>query len=363
MEEHIITLLNINLRVIIPEFGAFIVRQKEPRIIVFNEFLRFNDGLLINHIVKADEIEADVAAQRVSEFVHDLIKALDAGKTVSFKGLGNLKKDAGGKITYQDNDSETAIKPLKTTDKPVKNSDKLAKAADKPVKETHKPVKVKDHDEMITLSDDKADFITDKEAGISDSAAEVESEKKTIRDKAKTTSKETEKKAEPPVVVHEPAGRRKRTEIVLFILLFLVANALIIAYFVFGRNKGLSDKDAGENLVSDTVVQQEPLAADLSEADSSVVLDGLSEAEPLIEANLVNDTSRYYIVAGCFRDESNADELVKSLLNKGYKAEKFGKIGNLYAVSFASFSDKEAAMKELQNIRGKISVDAWMTSF
>ncbi len=63
--------------------------------------------------------------------------------------------------------------------------------------------------------------------------------------------------------------------------------------------------------------------------------------------------SRYYIVAGCFRDEVNADSLVASLKLLGYKAEKFGKIGNLYAVCFASFDDKEKAVPELKKITGK----------
>jgi hypothetical protein len=77
----------------------------------------------------------------------------------------------------------------------------------------------------------------------------------------------------------------------------------------------------------------------------------------------INGDYRYYIVAGCFRDEINADELVGSLKDMGYKAEKFGKIGDLYAVSFASFDDKELAVKELARIRKEFHPDAWMTRF
>lgn len=72
---------------------------------------------------------------------------------------------------------------------------------------------------------------------------------------------------------------------------------------------------------------------------------------------------RYYIVAGCFRDEINADELVDQLKDKGYHAEKFGKIGNLYAVSYASFSSKEEAAVKLEEMRANGSPDAWMTSY
>jgi hypothetical protein len=81
------------------------------------------------------------------------------------------------------------------------------------------------------------------------------------------------------------------------------------------------------------------------------------------EGLVVDGNIRYYIVAGCFRDEINADELVESLQNVGYKAEKFGKIGDLYAVSFASFDDKDLAVKELERIREEFHPDAWMTRF
>jgi hypothetical protein len=47
----------------------------------------------------------------------------------------------------------------------------------------------------------------------------------------------------------------------------------------------------------------------------------------------------------------------------GFKAEKFGQIGNLFAVSFVSFDDKELAVKELKRIREEIHPEAWMTRF
>ena len=74
------------------------------------------------------------------------------------------------------------------------------------------------------------------------------------------------------------------------------------------------------------------------------------------------ENEKYYIVAGCFRDEANANVLVESLKDLGYDAEKFGIIGNLHAVSYASFIDKEMAVRELQHIRETVP-DAWMTRF
>ncbi len=100
MEDTIIALLNNNLRVIIPDFGAFIIRQKQPRIIVFNEFLRYNDGILIDFIVKTEGIDRDIAEQRVIDFAEDGSKLLASGRELVIEGLGSLRKDSSGKINF-----------------------------------------------------------------------------------------------------------------------------------------------------------------------------------------------------------------------------------------------------------------------
>ena len=100
MEDTIIALLNNNLRVIIPDFGAFIIRQKQPRIIVFNEFLRYNDGILIEFIVKTEGIDYDIAEQRVMDFAEDGSKLLASGRELKIEGLGSLRKDSSGKINF-----------------------------------------------------------------------------------------------------------------------------------------------------------------------------------------------------------------------------------------------------------------------
>jgi cell division protein FtsN len=74
-------------------------------------------------------------------------------------------------------------------------------------------------------------------------------------------------------------------------------------------------------------------------------------------------TGKYYIVAGCFVMESNADNMVKSLNNKGYKSEKFTKIKELYFVSIASFSDKATADRELRIIHSKGFPDCWIKKY
>ena len=120
MEDTIIALLNNNLRVIIPDFGSFIIRQKQPRIIVFNEFLRYNDGILIDFIVKTEGIDRDIAEQRVMDFAEDGSKLLASGREMVIEGLGSLRKDSSGKINFIEApeiieiENKVAVEPEKT---------------------------------------------------------------------------------------------------------------------------------------------------------------------------------------------------------------------------------------------------------
>ena len=66
------------------------------------------------------------------------------------------------------------------------------------------------------------------------------------------------------------------------------------------------------------------------------------------------------MVAGVFREESNADNLVIDLQNKGYNSEKFGKIGALHAVSFDVFQTKREADQFMMKIKREVDTDAWI---
>ena len=69
---------------------------------------------------------------------------------------------------------------------------------------------------------------------------------------------------------------------------------------------------------------------------------------------------QYYIVAGCFQQESNADNYVDYLNAQGYNSQKFGKYGGLYAVSFNSFNSYSDAQKELNKIKKSTEPGAWI---
>ena len=76
MDKYIIELLKTHTRVIIPDFGAFIVKVTEAtdggegtRTISFNDFLKFNDGVLINHIIKTENISKTESVKKIKEYI------------------------------------------------------------------------------------------------------------------------------------------------------------------------------------------------------------------------------------------------------------------------------------------------------
>lgn len=302
MDKKIVFLLDNNLRVIIPDFGAFIIRQQEPRIVVFNELLKNNDGLLIDYIMKTENVDCDMAQQILSDYTNHLVRTLEAGGMVKIKGIGSLCKDQLGNIRFN---AENEIVPL----------------------EENKPA-------QHHVSNDEYPLL-----------------------KVPVTD---------PVVQSNPFSVKNffSRPVIKWVAVIVVANLLVIlAFVVRDPVKRVLTPEKSPVRLEQSVLDQ--LSDSMMAAVQDTGMTTIENTSVLSDEKPVSESSNYhyYIVAGCFREEINADELVSSLKEMGYKAEKFGKIGGLFAVSFASFDDRELAEKELARIKKEYYPEAWMTKF
>ena len=359
MDKNIVALLNNNFRVIIPDFGAFIIKQKEPKIVVFNEFLKYDDGLLIEFMVKTEGMEKEMARQQLSDFAGYAARELEIGNIVAIEGLGMLQKESNGKIVFTaeheirkpissksaEEESVIQLDEEKPLPKPKPKTKRTPKTASKVTPEVPEP---KAEETKQEVPEPTVVSITPEVKDTSEGKAPVET----------TTSLLV-----PSAEAVKPTGNWSK-QVVKWFLILLLANIVIIAYFVFQDNIRTLFKPKNEPfLVTDSLFDQLADSVRVAATDTALIFRKASTDSTVEENTPLQGNIRFYIVAGCFRDEINADELVKSLKNNGFDAEKFGKIGNLYAVSFVSFDDKELAVKELKRIREEIYPEAWMTRF
>lgn len=405
MEKHIQYLLNTNLRIIIPDFGAFIIRQKEPLVIVFNELLRYNDGLLIDYLARHENIEKDMAKHQVTEYAENLVKTLESGKEVKLEGIGILRRTGEDKIEFVQAGKEVPKRsskkvPEKKTnaspaDKTVtfelipENTGTAAKTANeikarKGRKETEKPRRAE------TLP--KAS----KDAGKKPQAPDKQSQEEKIVPPKPAEEKAATPIKEPPVVKAETqvpkqplarptvtipsarqvSGKTKKRQQVLWILLVVVAIILINVWIIFHTQ---IRSVFGGKLVADTLglvvepdtMREQSIIADSVYAPQELPDDNLGTKGEIVSQKTPVETEKlpvagekkYYIVAGCFGDEANADAMVQSLIQKGFPAQKYGKRGNLHCVSYSSFKNRDKAITELEKIRKEEDPDAWLNEY
>ncbi|MCD4792875.1 MAG: SPOR domain-containing protein [Bacteroidales bacterium] len=113
ISQHIKNLLKTNERVILGDFGVFTTKQisaridketkvmKPPfKIVVFDQNITEDAGLLIKYMAEQKRISIDNAKEQIEEYVKTIKSKLAAGKTIEFKDMGSFKQSADGKIDF-----------------------------------------------------------------------------------------------------------------------------------------------------------------------------------------------------------------------------------------------------------------------
>jgi nucleoid DNA-binding protein len=81
LSNYLKALIESNNRIIIPDFGAFMIQDSpEGKQISFNDFLKFNDGLLVNQIIKTDKVSKIQATDQIKEFITEVEKSFAQNK-------------------------------------------------------------------------------------------------------------------------------------------------------------------------------------------------------------------------------------------------------------------------------------------
>jgi len=408
MEKYLLQVLESNNRVIVPEFGAFIIKQKSPLTIIFNEFLQYNDGMLVDVISKNEGIDRDVAKEKIDAFIAEMNSALDRDGKYSIPSIGIVTKGSSGKISLE---KEELKKPVKKESKASESTEKeqvqpkqkgkTSPKKSEPIKEdiidivADKTIEKEQKEEVKQKKEreaDKSDAVTVKKEVkpeaqvVSETKKEVKPATQVVPEAKKVekhevqvvseinktkpvaTEVETSKiyEAQPSKTSLSDTNKRSRTRLIIWLIIIVIVNGILIGYFFYseeltsifsGKSKELTEP---ETTVQDRL-QPETLPAEEPDED---IISNETEEEPVsaseTQSSTIHEGTRYYVIAGVFREESNADNLLLELKQKGFNPEKFGKIGNLFAVSYDVFSTRAEADRMLLKIQREIDPEAWI---
>ncbi|MCB9012676.1 MAG: HU family DNA-binding protein [Bacteroidales bacterium] len=364
--EYIKDQLLFNESLTLPGLGSFEIRKKSSRIkgnkisppsatVFFNQENSLDDGKLAKALANAEEISQDEAAQKVLEFIDEILFALNKGEKFPLEGFGTLFRDEENVLRFEKDPSFNVgvesfglesfeIDPIEESTEDIAPVEEFTKKeelhASAEVKE-EKPSKIK-HESGAIIPPPQIDPPSPKELKSSRSLFWI---------------------LTGAIIVI----------LISFVLVKMTTNLLDgpgMSIFSHGQDDktGLFPEDENWDLESS-------LNSDLGDAIDSMTMqeNALSIKETkapeekivVLEPKTVNPSEykEFHIIAGSFKDKVNAGILQQELTEKGYPAVVIQQGDKLYRVSAMSFSDKNAGLQELQKFKQKTKNNAaWLLS-
>ncbi len=403
MEKYFIELLKSNKRLIIPKLGAFLKKEQGGKeVITFNQFLKFDDGLLINYVAEQEKIDKEKAKQQIQDIADKITKEINEGNQYKIKGLGSIYKDANGKIQFVEEGKETptpesASEKKETTTKPTSKSTTTDSKTSTPPPKPKQPATGSTTPKQTDAEKLRQNILNQqKQTQTPGQTSSSSKPSQTISNKptgskfgskpGATQSKPTHpRRPVPPPKRPTGADTRKSSssggggKIVLWIILAIIVIGLGV-FFLFFRDTinigGGDDKhlaDSLENAKEKIEKDEEELNKQFEEAQEETEPDSVKEAvkqdtakeekipEPSEKAESKPE-GKYFVVAGAFRDKANAEKYLNYLQQRGYNdARIFGMIRDMHAICYDSYPTKNTAVQAMQRIRNEMGRDkAWV---
>ena len=381
MDKFLIELLLNNGSVILPEFGAIVIANEDTGEVMFNEYLKFNDGKLVAIIVDNSSMDDQDASNMVAKYVRDIQIQLDKGESYDIFGLGSFVKDNDGSTIFNGN--------IKTTAK--KEAEEFLGPSPTPTP-TPEPTKVVTPEPKKEARPEVNQTIPPNEPNVA--KEEIPAEPVAEKKEEKASQKEKVKKVVPP-------KEKKKRGVIFWILIFLlviVAGGGIFVGIKYEEVKSYMGWDKFENVetiaeldetipadgiaenetdpeeedtVEDDLVDTE-IAEETEEASDDYSEDEISSteeeeiiaasSEPINEVAVSTDGKSFHLIGGSFSEVSNAEKFVAELKAKGLPAHVVGQFNGLHMVSAKSYSSRSEAVGEISTIQND-APGAWLFKY
>ena len=361
INEYIKELISNNSRVIIPDFGAFMIQNSDNgKIISFNDFLKFNDGVLVNKIIVNEHIDATQSKEQIKKYVKEIEAVLKNGDKFLIDGVGYLSKGSNGDIVFEQSD-DTAPAPKKAKPAAKKTAAKTTapkteEVADTPKAEsaaqTPAPEKKDDGSNMIEVESSKI------EPGFQNTTTTANTttlEPITLEPKKEINVNQTNSTYTQSFTTQknmEIKTKNKTLNIVLIVVSALIIIGAIvwavINFNLIGRFRPAQQPETP--VIVDTLPAVDTVAVDSVEVEPV--------AEPVVEEPAVDNSSYFYIIAGSFQNPAYAESFEQQMKNAGFDARTV-RNGSFYCVGLKRFATEREAYNEL-NIMTAENPNLWV---
>lgn len=383
-------LLETNNRVIVPDFGAFLVRatsknkdKKDLALkledIYFSPFLKFNDELLSKYIIEKENINKEEANNKIKDFINLVKKDLDVDTPFIIKDFGKFIIDKQGKVQF--------ITIAKEGSKAKKTQQKTTKPT-KPKTIKSEPTKT-----TITINEkksaEKSDKHTIKNEKVTRPNEPIKKEEPVKKQTKPITKEEPVKKETKPITKAVPTSAKpsysqktKSSPVNKGLVLAIAIGLPVAVVFIwamlnlqtvtdfFNKEKDVNNKGKIENTTIKKIKSKTP-KIDTKKVDK---LKGIKkttakkntskkvekETKTAVKNAPIATSGKYYVIAGSFKNENFANSFAKKLEKQGYKAEKISRPNGMFAVSYASYTDKQKALAEINYLTKEKNIKAWL---
>lgn len=332
ISKYIKELIPDNSRIIIPDFGAFMIQDTpNGKLISFNDFLKFNDSVLLNRIITNEKVDAAKGKEVIKAYVAEIEAAFKAGESFAVEGVGYLSKDGQSNIVFtQDENAKAKGKPkaaAKPKAEPKAEEVKPAAPAAEPKVEAPKPAPAPEVKPQPTAAP-KPQPSTPQPAA---------APKTSTYNNSYTTNKNMEIKT-----------KNNKTLITVLIIVAALVIVGVLVWMAIDFNWFGPFKKAKEAPAPIEVVDTTPAIDTTAVVDTVEVV---AEPEPVIVSEPVDPNSmRCHLIAGSFQVESNAIRFQEDMRSRGYEANIVTRNSGYYYVSIKSFQTRAEAVAEWRNM-------------
>ncbi|MBS3806061.1 MAG: SPOR domain-containing protein [Bacteroidales bacterium] len=394
LDDYIKELIASNNRVIIPNFGAFLLRatsknknkkelSEKIEDIYFSPFLKFNDELLVNHIVQKEGDDQSGAMDKINQYIKTIEQQVKEEGSYTIEKLGDFYMDDQGKVQFKVHGNARRETPAGKKEPGESEESPSAKTINEKAAEGKK-----------TSSGDQGE--KKEPAGKPEPAtpkADSAKSGKSTTQPGTGASKGKKSHTPPPPPKDKSKKTKERSDsgtnrgLILSVAIGVpIAVIFIWAMLNFDTVQDLFRKDSqqidtpqqteapSENSSMDKAGSESPSetqsetstgsskrsSGEPSESPKAADRQSGSQQQTAGQQQTLTAGKKYYLVAGSFQKKENAVNFREKLMDQGYNAEMVGERNGMHAVSYASFQNKSKAQSELRRLREEEGLTAWL---